>query len=204
MGRREEAIGNLRKSLEIKEMTLEEDSRELWKANRDVAEAYVAVLNFKEALPFCLNAIEIRKTQLGHNSVEVSHDRRLLGVIYTGLEEHEKALEQNQLSRRVLKSWGRSSDLLHADIDSASMQIALGRYDEAINTLKGVVQQTDKESEDRAMVFTSMAKALCNQEKFADSKRCLELPVEFSTRKKALHLSMLLRHLWKFLCSMRL
>ncbi|KAL2556854.1 Tetratricopeptide repeat (TPR)-like superfamily protein [Forsythia ovata] len=175
MGRREEAIGNLRKSLEIKEMTLEEDSRELGKANRDVAEAYVAVLNFREGLPFCLKAMEIHKTHLGHNSVEVAHDRRLLGVIYTGLEEHEKALEQNQLSQRVLKNWGRSSDLLRAEIDAANMQIALGRYDEAINTLKGIVQQTDKESEDRAMIFTSMAKALCNQEKFSDSKRCLEI-----------------------------
>ncbi|PIN23105.1 Kinesin light chain [Handroanthus impetiginosus] len=175
MGRREEALTHLRKALEIKERTLEEDSRELGKANRDVAEAYVAVLNFKEALPFCLKALEIHKSQLGHNSVEVAYDRRLLGVIYTGLEEHEKALEQNQLSQKVLKNWGRSSDLLRAEIDAANMQIALGRYEEAVNTLKGVVQQTDKESEDRAMVFTSLAKALCNQDKFADAKRCLEI-----------------------------
>ncbi|XP_022886459.1 protein KINESIN LIGHT CHAIN-RELATED 1-like isoform X1 [Olea europaea var. sylvestris] len=185
MGRREEAIGNLRKSLEIKEMTLEEDSGELGKANRDVAEAYVAVLNFKEALPFCLKAMEINKMQLGHNSVEVAHDRRLLGVIYTGLEEHEKALEQNQLSQRVLKNWGCSSDLLRAEIDAANMQIALGRYDEAINTLKGVVQQTDKESEDQALVFISMAKALCNQEKFADSKRCLEIACGILDKKES-------------------
>ncbi|XP_075482272.1 protein KINESIN LIGHT CHAIN-RELATED 2 [Primulina tabacum] len=175
MGRREEALIHLRKALEIKEKTLEEDSRELGKANRDVAEAYVAILNFKEALPFCLKALEIHKKQLGQSSVEVAHDRRLLGVIYTGLEEHEKALEQNQLSQRVLKKWGRSSDLLRAEIDAANMQIALGRYEEAISTLKGVVQQTEKESEDRAMIFISMAKALCNQDKFADAKRCLEI-----------------------------
>ncbi|KAL0419776.1 UNVERIFIED_CONTAM: protein KINESIN LIGHT CHAIN-RELATED 2 [Sesamum radiatum] len=184
MGRREEALAHLRKALEIKEKTLEEGSRELGKANRDVAEAYVAVLNFKEALPFCLKALEIHKTQLGHNSVEVAYDRRLLGVIYTGLEEHEKALEQNQLSQRVLKNWGRSSDLLRAEIDAANMQIALGRYEEAINTLKGVVQQTDKEGEDRAMVFTSMAKALCNQDKFADAKRCLEIACGILEKKE--------------------
>ncbi|KAL0304830.1 UNVERIFIED_CONTAM: protein KINESIN LIGHT CHAIN-RELATED 2 [Sesamum angustifolium] len=184
MGRREEALAHLRKALEIKEKTLEEGSRELGKANRDVAEAYVAVLNFKEALPFCLKALEIHKIQLGHNSVEVAYDRRLLGVIYTGLEEHEKALDQNQLSQRVLKNWGRSSDLLRAEIDAANMQIALGRYEEAINTLKGVVQQTDKESEDRAMVFTSMAKALCNQDKFADAKRCLEIACGILEKKE--------------------
>ena len=175
VGRREEALVNLTKCLEIKEMTLEKDSKELGAAYRDLAEAHTAVLNFKEALPFCLKALEIHKKQLGHNSVEVAHDRRLLGVVYTGLEEHQKALEQNELSQKVLKNWGLSSELLRAEIDAANMQIALGKYDEAINTLKGVVQRTDKESENRALVFISMAKALCNQEKFADSKRCLEI-----------------------------
>ncbi|KZV32990.1 hypothetical protein F511_01501 [Dorcoceras hygrometricum] len=184
MGRREEALIHLRKALEIKEKTLEEDSRELGKANRDVAEAYVAILNFKEALPFCLKALEIHKKELGQNSVEVAYDRRLLGIIYTGLEEHEKALEQNQLSQRVLKKWGRSSDLLRAEIDAANMQIALGRYEAAICTLKGVVQQTEKESEDRAMIFISMAKALCNQDKFSDAKRCLEISCGILDKKE--------------------
>lgn len=175
MGRREEALENLRKCLEIKELTLEEDSRELGKANRDLAEAYVAILNFKEALPFCMKALEIHKKQLGNNSVEVAHDRRILGVIYSGLEEHEKALEQNVLSRKILKNWNLNSDLLRAEIDAANMLIALGRYDEATGTLRGIVQQTNTDSETRALVLISMAKALCNQEKFADSKRCLEI-----------------------------
>lgn len=184
MGRREEAIGNLRKCLEIKEMTLEEDSKELGKANRDLAEAYVSVLNFNEALPFCMKAFEIHKRQLGLNSVEVAHDRRLLGVIYTGLEEHQKALEQNELSQKVLKNWGLSSDLLNAEVDAANIQIAMGKYDEAINILKGVVQQTDKESETRALVFISMGKALCSQDKFADSKRCLEIACGILDKKE--------------------
>ncbi|GAB4841707.1 hypothetical protein Ancab_022429 [Ancistrocladus abbreviatus] len=175
MGRREEALENLRKCLGIKELIFEKDSREVGNANRDLAEAYVAILNFKEALPCCLKALEIHKMQLGMNSVEVAHDRRLLGVIYTGLEEHEKALEQNQLSQKVLKNWGLSSDLLRAEIDAANMQISLGRYDAAITTLKGVVQQMEKDSENRALVFISMSKALVNQEKFGDAKRCLEI-----------------------------
>ncbi|CAK9150016.1 unnamed protein product [Ilex paraguariensis] len=184
LGRREEALGNLKRCLEIKEMTLEENSRELGNANRDLAEAHVTILNFKEALPYCLKALEIHKSQLGQNSVEVAHDRRILGVIYTGLEKHEKALEQNQLSQKVLKNWGLSSDLLRAEVDAANIQIALGKYDEAINTLKDVVQQTDKDSEDRAMIFTSMAKALCEQEKFADSKRCLEIACGILDKKE--------------------
>lgn len=185
MGRREEALGNLRKCLEIKELTLEKDSRELGKANRDLAEAYVAILNFRDALPFCMKALEIHKMQLGHNSVEVAHDRRLLGVIYTGLDEHEKALEQNELSQKVLKNWGLNSDLLCAEIDAANMQIALGRYDEAISTLKDVVQRTDKDSETRAVVFISMGKVLCNQEKFTDAKRCLEIACGIFDKKEA-------------------
>ncbi|CAI9107659.1 OLC1v1007067C1 [Oldenlandia corymbosa var. corymbosa] len=185
IGRREEAIVHLRNSLELKEMMLEEDCRELGNANRDVAEAYVAVLNFKEALPFCLKALNIHKTQLGQNSLEVAHDRRLLGVIYTGLEEHDKALDQNKLAQRVFKTWGCSSELLRAEIDAANMQIALGRYDEGMDTLKGVVQDTPKDSEDRAMIFVSMAKALCHLEKFAESKRCLVIASEIYNKKEA-------------------
>eukprot|EP00268_Persea_americana_P015159 TRINITY_DN16875_c1_g1_i2.p1 TRINITY_DN16875_c1_g1~~TRINITY_DN16875_c1_g1_i2.p1 ORF type:complete len:626 (-),score=137.72 TRINITY_DN16875_c1_g1_i2:370-2247(-) len=175
MGRREEALVDLRKCMELKETLLEPNSKELGIAYRELAEAYIAVLNFKEALPFCLKALDVHRSQLGGNSVEVAHDRRVLGVIYSGLEEHDKALEQNEMSQRVLKNWGMGSDLLQAEIEAANIKIALGKYDEAIGTLKGVVQQTDKESEIRALVFIAMAKALCNQEKFADSKRCLEI-----------------------------
>ncbi|CAI8602854.1 unnamed protein product [Vicia faba] len=175
MGRREEALENLRKCLEIKEMTFEEDSGELGKGNRDLAEAYVAVLNFTEALPYCLKALEIHIKRLGMNSVEVAHDRKLLGIVYCGLEEHEKALEQNVLAQRILKNWNLNSDLLRAEVDAANMMIALGRYDEAVGTLRNVVNQTEKDSENRALVLVSMAKALCNQEKFADCKRCLEI-----------------------------
>ncbi|XP_051118656.1 protein KINESIN LIGHT CHAIN-RELATED 3 [Andrographis paniculata] len=182
MGRREEALSHLLQALEIKERSFEENSKELGKANRDVAEAYVAVLNFKQALPYCSKALSIHISCLGHNSVEVAYDRRLLGLIYTGLDEHEKALEQNHLSQKVLKSWGRSSDLLRAEIDAANMKIALGKYDAAIATLKGVVEQTENESDDRALVLISMAKALFNQDKFADAKRCLQIATSIFDR----------------------
>ncbi|KAK9083275.1 hypothetical protein Scep_029746 [Stephania cephalantha] len=175
MGRREEALINHRKCLELKEMSLEPNSREVGVANRDLAEAYVAVLNFKEALPHCLKALDIHKAHLGDNSVEVAHERRRLAIIYMGLGEHQKALDQNVLSQKVLKNWGLSSELLCAEIDGANIQIALGKYDEAISSLKGVVQRIDKESTTRALVFIAMANALCNMERFADSKRCLEI-----------------------------
>lgn len=184
MGRREEALLNLKTCLELKESILEPNSRELGVAYRDLAEANAAVLNFKEALPLCERALEIHLSQLGQNSVEVAHDRRLLGVIYTGLEDHEKALDQNRLSQKVLKTWGMSSDLILAEIDAANMQIAVGKYDEAVKTLKRVAQQTDKDNEIRALVFISMAKALCNQEKFAEGKRCLEISCDILQKRE--------------------
>ncbi|KVI10811.1 Tetratricopeptide-like helical [Cynara cardunculus var. scolymus] len=100
------------------------------------------------------------------------------------LEEHGKALKQNQLSQKVLKNWVRTSDLLRAEIDATNMQIALGKFDEAINTLKGVVLLTDKESEERAMIFVSIAKALCNQEKFQEMKRCLQMACGILDKKE--------------------
>ncbi|CAN6461549.1 unnamed protein product [Victoria cruziana] len=186
MGRREEALENLRKSLELKELLLEPNSKELGVAYREAGEAYSAVLRFKEALPLALKALEVHMEQLGQNSMEVAHDRRLLGVVYCGLEEHQKALEQNQLAQKVLKNWGMSSDLLNVEVDAANIQISLGKFEEAINTLRGVVQLTDKDSESRALVFIAMAKALSNQEKFADSKRCCEIACGIFEKKEAL------------------
>ncbi|KAK8963267.1 hypothetical protein KSP40_PGU003424 [Platanthera guangdongensis] len=186
MGRREEALLNLQRCLELKESILDPNSREMGIAYRDLAEAYAAVLNFKEALPLCNRALEIHLSQLGQNSVEAARDRRLLGVIYTGLEDHGKALVQNQMSQKVLKSWGMGSDLILAEIDAANIQIAAGKYDEAVNTLKGVAQNTEKDSEIRALVFMSMGKALCNQEKFADGKRCLEISYDILEKKETI------------------
>lgn len=92
MGRTEDAIGNLRKSLEIKEKIFEKKSREVGIGNHDIAKACVAVSNFKEALPYCLRALEIHTSLLGNDSVEVAQDRRLLGAIYSGLEERKKEI----------------------------------------------------------------------------------------------------------------
>ncbi|KAL0009247.1 hypothetical protein SO802_010749 [Lithocarpus litseifolius] len=88
MGRREEALGNLRKCLEIKEVTFEKDSRELGKSHQDLVEAYVAVLNFKEFLSYCMKALEIHKKQLGQNSVEVAiMDAKVSSCIFKCLEK---------------------------------------------------------------------------------------------------------------------
>ncbi|KAJ6412203.1 hypothetical protein OIU84_005292 [Salix udensis] len=53
-----------------------------------------------------------------------------------------------------------------------------------LNTLKGVVQQTEKDGGTRALVFISMAKALCNLEKIVDAKRCLEIALGILDKKE--------------------
>jgi hypothetical protein len=67
------------------------------------------------------------------DSVEVTHDRHLLGVTYTGLEQHEQALEQNEISSKGTKGWGAAGlDLLQAEIDAANIKIVLGKFDDAV------------------------------------------------------------------------
>ncbi|KAK9157792.1 hypothetical protein Scep_004366 [Stephania cephalantha] len=46
--------------------------KEIGVANRDLAESYVAVFNFKEASSHCAKALDIHKAQLGDISVEVA------------------------------------------------------------------------------------------------------------------------------------
>ncbi|KAL6633297.1 hypothetical protein ACP70R_025968 [Stipagrostis hirtigluma subsp. patula] len=185
LGRREEALADMRASLDLKESILPPGSRELGAAYRDLAEAHAAVLDFKQALPLCQKALELHESTLGKNSVEVAHDRRMLGVIYTGLEQHEQALEQNEMSQKVMKSWGMGGpELLHAEIDAANIKIALGKFDEAVSVLKNVAKQAEKDSEMRALVFISMAKALANQEKAGDTKRCLEIACDILEKEE--------------------
>ncbi|XVF80971.1 hypothetical protein PTKIN_Ptkin15bG0118800 [Pterospermum kingtungense] len=187
MGRRDEALENLKKALNIMEMNLEKDSKELGMAYRDLADGYLLVSNLKEALPFSLKALEIHKEELGHHSVEVAHDRRILRAIYAGLGEHNKALKQFVLSRKVLKHCGLTSELLSAKMDVANMQISLGRFDEAFITLKDIAQQTnnEKDSENQASMFILIGQALCNQGKFADLKGCLEIACKILDKKEA-------------------
>ncbi|KAK1620842.1 hypothetical protein QYE76_026359 [Lolium multiflorum] len=185
MGRREEALADMRACVELKESILPPGSRELGVAYRDLAEAHAAVLDFKQALPFCQRALELHELALGKNSVELAHDRRLLGVIYTGLEQHEQALEQNEMSQKVMKKWGvAGDDLMHAEIDAANIKIALGKFGEAVSVLKEAAKKAEKDSEARALVFIYMAKALAHQEKVGDTKRCLETACDILEKKE--------------------
>lgn len=175
MGQGRESITNLRRALELKSSILEPKCIEIGAAYKELAEAYIAVLEFGKALRLCTTALEIYKVRSGESSLEVAEIRRLLVVVYTGLGQNEAALEENELARAILQDSGSEDEVLGAEIEKGNIQIALGRLFEAVDTLKGVIQKAGKESEARAFVFISMANALCVQEKFADAKQCLEI-----------------------------
>ncbi|CAN6314044.1 unnamed protein product [Urochloa humidicola] len=175
VGRRWDAVGNLRRALELKGAYLDQGSAELGDAYRDVAEAYAGVLDFDKALPLCMKALGIAEGRFGEDSTEVAKARRLLAVIHTGLGRHVDALEQIELARVVYERLGLDVELSQVEIDGANIRILLGRSEEALNDLKRVMKRSDKESEERALAYVTMAKILNSQERTGDAKRCLEI-----------------------------
>ncbi|PUZ42824.1 hypothetical protein GQ55_9G612800 [Panicum hallii var. hallii] len=175
VGRRWDAVGDLRRALELRSGCLDEGSAELGDAYRDVAEAYAGVLDFDKALSLCLKALGIAEARFGVDSTEVAKVRRLLAVIYTGLGRHVDALEQIELAKMVYEPLGLNVELSQVEIDGANIRTLLGRSEEALNDLKRVMKRADKESEERALAYVTMAKILSSQERIGDAKRCLEI-----------------------------
>jgi tetratricopeptide (TPR) repeat protein len=68
LGRREEALADMRVCLDLKESILPPGSRELGVAYRDLAEAYATLLDFKQALPFCQKALELHESTLARQA----------------------------------------------------------------------------------------------------------------------------------------
>uniref|UniRef100_A0ACD5WU88 Uncharacterized protein n=1 Tax=Avena sativa TaxID=4498 RepID=A0ACD5WU88_AVESA len=185
MGRRWDAVADLRRALELKGRFLEGGSAELGDAYRDVAEACVGVLCFDKALPLCLRALEITEKRFGDGSAEVAKIRRILMVAYTGLGRNEEALEQNKLARMVYEGLGLDVELSLVEIDGAGLRVLLGRTEEAMNDLRKVMNRASKDSEERALAFVTMAKILCSQERQSDSRRCLEIARETLDSKRS-------------------
>ncbi|XP_039135637.1 uncharacterized protein LOC120273061 [Dioscorea cayenensis subsp. rotundata] len=142
------------------------------------------MLKFQEALPLALKALDIYEERLGSDSMKVIQVRRLLRVVYTVLGENKEALKENEMARSVLEDLHLKEELFYVEIKKANMQISLGRLENANFTLKGVIAQVEKEYEIWEMVFVSMAKALFNQDKFGDTKRCLEISCGILDNKK--------------------
>ena len=91
MGRREEAIYNFKKCLEIKEMLWRKEEKN-WVWIWGTGGGLCCSSEFEGGIAVWFEGVGIHKSGLGNNSEEFTHDRKLLGVIYSGLEEHVKAL----------------------------------------------------------------------------------------------------------------
>ncbi|KAK1315434.1 hypothetical protein QJS10_CPA06g00262 [Acorus calamus] len=139
-----------------------------------------------EAVEHLRKCLELKSLSWRWVMFEVGRDRRLLSTIYCALGEHRKALEQIVLCQKVFDDLGLVADLHDAGIIEANIQIASGKFEEAMNTLGGVVKQMDKESLPRAMVFIAMAKALCKMERLSDTKRCLEIACDILEAKESI------------------
>lgn len=116
--------------------------------------------------------------RFGEDSEEVAKVRRILMVVYTGLGCNEEAMAQNELIRRVYERLGLDGELSLVEIDGAVIRILLGRSEDAMNDLKKVMKRANKESLERALAFVTMAKIMFSQERFSDSRRCLEIARE--------------------------
>ncbi|KAJ1693874.1 hypothetical protein LUZ63_010572 [Rhynchospora breviuscula] len=185
MGRRWEALANLKRILELKVATLGPDNKDLATAYVDLAEAYMLALNYNDALPLCLKSLEIQKLEFGANSLEVAKVRELLGVIYTGLGEYTHAIEQNEITKSIYEALNLFKESVLMEIDTANVLVMIGQLEEATNRLKKAISKVHKESELKAFILVSMAKSLCHQEQFGDSKRCLEISLEILEKKQS-------------------
>ncbi|XP_020247994.1 protein KINESIN LIGHT CHAIN-RELATED 1-like [Asparagus officinalis] len=175
MGRKWDTLTSLKRVFQLRKSIFDPNSPEMGAAYKDLCEAYAVVLDFKEALPLILKALEIFEVNYGCDSVEVARVRQLLSVIYVGLDENDKALEQIEFAKGIFTCLELEDDLLNLLVEEANIKISMGGFSEAIEILKSVIQRVGKESKIRAFVFVSMAKALCSQEKFGEAKRCLEI-----------------------------
>lgn len=178
MGKGEESVPHTRAILEIKAKYLEEGSLALGLAYKDVYQAYIWIMHFRDALPFCLKALEICSHHSCHRSTVVALIRKDLGVIYNSIGEYEKALEQNLLAMRVLTLCPvhfNSENLFDGEIERGYMLIELDRNEEAVDLLKSVISRDDVQGARLAMAYITLARAFCNLKNFADVHKYMNL-----------------------------
>ncbi|XP_078173958.1 protein KINESIN LIGHT CHAIN-RELATED 2-like isoform X1 [Carex rostrata] len=185
MGKRWEALVNFKRVVELKVRIFGPDNKEVGTAFGDLAEAYMFALKYNDALPFCLKSLEIRELELGANSLEVAKLRDQLSVIYTGLGQYTQALEQNEIAKSIFDSLNLVNESVHKEIDIANLLIMIGQLEEATKRLQKAISNVDIDSELKAFLLVSMAKSLFHQQKFGDSKRCLQISLEILDKKES-------------------
>ncbi|KAJ7255026.1 hypothetical protein O6H91_22G014800 [Diphasiastrum complanatum] len=170
LGKHSEAVQNFCDGLEIQEALLEHDDPQLASSFRRAAEACSDALRFSEAQHLMERAVQIHKLSYGEASLEEARDRQLLSVIFVGLNEHEKALEQLQISRKFFIQ-NNVDEVSALDISIADAQISLERYEDSIATLLAVIKQIPENDPIRAMVHVNLAKSYYQQKKVDEAKQ---------------------------------
>lgn len=117
---------------------------------------------FDDAKTLVEKALEIH-VKHGKRSIDEAVDRRLLSVIYSGLEEHEKALEEQLNVRSILNDKNLGHEALFVEIAIADTQVTLGRIDDAIATLQNVIKNLKEGNSLRVLATVNLAKAYMSQ-----------------------------------------
>lgn len=162
MGKHEEALKHYVEGLTVQETILKKDHPQLASNYRQVGEAFTQVLMFDDAKTLVEKALEIH-VKHGKRSIDEAVDRRLLSVIYTGLEEHEKALEEQLTVRSILNDKNLGHEALFVEIAIADTQVTLGRVDDAIATLQNVIKNLKEGNSLRVLATVNLAKAYMSQ-----------------------------------------
>lgn len=118
---------------------------------------------FDEAKALVEKALESHIKINGQGSMDEAIDRRLLSVIYSGLEEHNKALEEQLIVKSILNEKNLESEAVFVDIAIADTQVALGRFDDAIVTLQNAISHLEEGSSMRVLATVNLAKAYTQQ-----------------------------------------
>lgn len=148
----------------------------MWSMFEQVGEAFTQVMMFDEARALVEKALEIHVKLNGKSSIDEAIDRRLLSVIYGGLEEHEKALEEQLNVRSILNDKNLGSEALFVEIAIADTQGTLGRIDDAIATLQNVISNLEEGSSLKVLATVNLSKAYTqqgNEEKAGEYSRYL-------------------------------
>ncbi|KAL3695635.1 hypothetical protein R1sor_009711 [Riccia sorocarpa] len=174
MGKPDEALTHLRAAVAEQEAILGRDHVQLGRSYRQLAETLTHVMKHEEALPLVQKSIEIHTKSQGEESMEIAIDRRLLAVIYIGLEQHEKALEEHKIVRKILSKSDFGSQTVFVDIATADTEITLGKYDDAVASLETAIKQVEKGSAMHALALVNLAKVYERQGKKADADKYAE------------------------------
>ncbi|XP_024403334.1 protein KINESIN LIGHT CHAIN-RELATED 3 isoform X2 [Physcomitrium patens] len=174
LGKHDIALKHYIEGLAVQETILDAGHPQLASNYRQVGEAFTQVMMFEEAKDLVEKALKAHIKNNGKGSIEEAIDRRLLSVIYSGLEEHEKALEEQQNVRSILNARGLGSEARFVEIAIADTQLTLGRLDDAIATLQDVISHLEEGNSLRDLATVNLAKAYTqqgNEEKAAEHSR---------------------------------